>query len=215
MFWNTLDQPQKPLLTKLAASLPVPGSYLAGGTALALILGHRKSVDLDWFTPLAFHPDPLIQNLSVLGKVKVAEIHDGTFHGFVDGVRVTWLYYPNPLLQPWLTVDEAPGLRLASLTDLAVMKWTALSQRGARKDFIDLYFLSQHGYDLRYIINLLPQKYPGVDINRYHMIKSLSYFDDAEREVMPVMIHNLKWSTVKEFFLSAQKTFLRELTNGS
>jgi len=215
LFWHALDQTQRSLLTKLAVNIPVPGSYLAGGTALALILGHRKSVDLDWFTPLAFHPDPLIQNLSVIGKVKVAETRDGTFHGFVDGVRVTWLYYPNPLLQPLLIVDDAPGLRLASLTDLAIMKWKALSQRGARKDFIDLYFISQRGYDLKYIMSLLPDKYPQVDINRYHMIKSLSYFDDAEREAMPVMIQNVKWSTVREFFLSAQKTFLTEITRGS
>lgn len=96
MFWNTLDRSRKSLLAKLAAGMPVPGSYLARGTALALILGHRKSIDFDWFTPNDFQTGVLLRDLAMLGKVKVGEIRKGTFHGFVDGIRVTWLWYPNP-----------------------------------------------------------------------------------------------------------------------
>ncbi len=135
-----------------------------------------------------FEPGILLRDLSVLGKVKVAETKKGTFHGFIDGIRVTWLMYPNPLLNPLINVKDVPGLQLASLTDIAVMKWATVSQRGARKDFIDLFYICQYGYNLEGILNLLPKKYPKTDINYYHMIKSLSFFDDAERETMPVMM---------------------------
>lgn len=109
MFWNTLDRPRKILLTRLAANIPVSASYLTGGTALALILGHRKSIDFDWFTPNEFEPGILLRDLSVLGKVKVAETKKGTFHGFIDGIRVTWLMYPNPLLNPLINVKDVLG----------------------------------------------------------------------------------------------------------
>lgn len=212
MFWATLNQPQKALLAKLAEMTPVPGSYLAGGTALALLLGHRKSIDFDWFTPVEFDPGILLRDLSVLGKTKMAESRKGTFHGFIDGIRVTWLRYPNPLLQPLINVEEVPGLLLASLTDIAVMKWVALSQRGARKDFIDLYFICRHGKELEDLLALFPEKYPGMDINHYHTVKSLSYFDDAETETMPVMVEKADWMAVKRFFLQAQKDLLKKIS---
>ncbi|NPV73104.1 MAG: nucleotidyl transferase AbiEii/AbiGii toxin family protein [Pelotomaculum sp.] len=192
--------------------MPVPASYLAGGTALALILGHRKSVDFDWFTPKTFEPDALLRDLSVLGKVEVAETGRGTFHGFIDGIRVTWLWYPNPLLRPLINVEDVAGLKLASLTDIAVMKWAAISQRGARKDFIDLYCICRHGCNLEDLLALLPEKYPAADINYYHMIKSLSYFDDAEREAMPLMTGKIEWPAVKKYFLGIQKELLKIIT---
>jgi len=215
LFWNTLDRPRKILLTRLAANIPVSASYLTGGTALALILGHRKSIDFDWFTPNEFEPGILLRDLSVLGKVKVAETKKGTFHGFIDGIRVTWLMYPNPLLNPLINVKDVLGLQLASLTDIAVMKWATVSQRGARKDFIDLYYICQYGYNLEDILNLLPKKYPKTDINYYHMIKSLSFFDDAERETMPVMMEKIEWPLVKEYFLGIQKNLLKRITTVS
>lgn len=144
--------------------------------------------------------------------VRVAETKKGTFHGFINGVRVTWLYYPNPLLKPLLNVEDIAGLRLASLTDIAVMKWAAVSQRGARKDFIDLYCICRHGCNLEDLFALLAEKYPAADINYYHMIKSLSYFNDAERETMPALTGRIEWPAVKEYFLEVQKKLLKIIT---
>ena len=95
------------------------------------------------------------------------------------------------------------------------MKWATVSQRGARKDFIDLYYICQYGYNLEDILNLLPKKYPKTDINYYHMIKSLSFFDDAERETMPVMMEKIEWPLVKEYFLGIQKNLLKRITTVS
>jgi hypothetical protein len=208
VFWCVLDQPRQALLKKLTTAMPVPSSYLAGGTALALLLGHRISVDFDWFTPAKFDPAIIERNLSWQNKVMVTETRRGTFHGLVDGIQVTWLWYPNPLLKPLITVDEFPGLNLASLLDIGLMKLVAASQRGARKDFIDLYMICQQEYSLEAMLALLPQKFPESQLNYYHIIKSLSFFDDAEREAMPTMRIPLEWQIVKEYFLRCQKKLL-------
>lgn len=211
MFWDVLDRPHHVLLSRIVSNMPVAGSYLAGGTALALMFGHRKSVDFDWFSPEQFDPEQLYYRLSSLGRTRIAETRRGTFYGFVNDIRLTWLYYPNPLLEPLVAANDIPGFFLASLKDIAVMKWVAISSRGARKDFIDLYSICRSGYDLEELLSVLPLKYPGVDINSYHMVKSLSYFDDAEREVMPVMLKEISWRAVKEYFLAQQKRLLNRV----
>ena len=211
MFWDVLDRPRHDLLSRIVKNMPVPGSYLAGGTALALMLGHRKSIDFDWFSPERFDPEQLYYRLSPLGRTRIAETRQGTFHGFVRDIRITWLHYPNPLLEPLIAAEGVPGFFLASLKDIAVMKWVAVSSRGARKDFIDLYSICRSGWDLEELLSVLPHKYPGADINLYHMVKSLSYFDDAEREVMPVMLKDISWQSVKEYFLARQNRLLNRV----
>lgn len=114
----------------------------------------------------------------------------------------------NPLLDRLQTPPEVPGLRLASVTDLAVMKWVALSSRGARKDFIDLYFIARTGLGVASLVPMLDKKYPGSDINLYHMVKSLSYFDDAENEAWPVMRTPVSWEKIKMYFQQQQRLLL-------
>ncbi len=210
--WDTLGGEGKAFLSRLLSNMPVPGSYLAGGTALALILGHRESIDFDWFSPQDFDPAEIPRILSELGKVVVSDMQKGTFHGILDGVRLTWLHYPNPLLADLIQTEEMPGLKLASLLDMGLMKWAAVSQRGARKDFIDLFMICNQKHSLDMMAELLPQKYPEVEINLYHMVKSLSFFDDAEREPLPRMHIQLPWHEIKSYFLSEQKKLLQEYT---
>lgn len=212
MFFNILDEPRQSLLKKLVAASPVPNSYLAGGTALAIMLGHRQSIDFDWFTPNDFDPETLHDRLVKIGEVKVAETRSGTFHGWVDNVQVTWLRYPNPLLDELISVDAIPGFNLASMLDIAVMKLAAISSRGSRKDFIDLFFICRQGITLTSLIPLLSKKFPDANINYYHMIKSLIYFDDAEEEVSPDMLQKVDWTEVKSFFLAEQKKLLSKFT---
>lgn len=210
MLLNILGEPGFNLLKRIAAAPPVADSYLAGGTALAMMLGHRRSEDFDWFSPSMFAVETVVESLFVLGALNIAETKEGTFHGFIDGIRVAWLYYPNPLLSALVTLPEVPGLSLASLVDIAVMKWAALSSRGSRKDFIDLYFIAKAGLDVKGLFPFLSRKFPGAEINRYHMIKSLSYFDDAEREPWPIMLKPAKWIDVKGYFLEQQRLLLEE-----
>lgn len=144
LHWSTLGEKRKALLELIVNHMPLPGSYLAGDTALALILGHRQSIDLDWFCSDLFDPEQLARQLSILDTFETSDASKGTLHGIFSDLRITWLHYPNPLLDDFITTSEMPALKLASLKDIAVMKLAALSHRGSTKDFIDLYVLAKH-----------------------------------------------------------------------
>ncbi|PDO09772.1 MAG: hypothetical protein BLM47_10840 [Candidatus Reconcilbacillus cellulovorans] len=210
MFWDILDGTRISVL-KQSARLPVPGTYLAGGTALALQLGHRDSEDFDFFTPEPFDPDDVIAAWSELGELLVTDSRPGTVHGLLNGVRVTLIRYAAPMLGEWLTDDRIPGLRIASALDIALMKVIALSQRGAKKDFIDLYAIHHSVCPLDGVIDRLPEKFPGKRINYYHILKSFVYFDDAEQEPTPNIRTSWTWDDVKSFFKRIQPVLLHRL----
>lgn len=165
MFWNVIDQTRQSVLKQVLESDPVPDSYLAGGTALALLLGHRESIDFDWFTPTSFSPEQIESILSPIGQLMISEAKSNTFHGIFNGVQVTWLYYPRPLLDNLIVSDDLPLFKMASLFDIGVMKLIAASQRGAKKDFIDLYALEQHGIPVTSLISRLSDKFPGSSVS--------------------------------------------------
>ncbi|GAV25355.1 hypothetical protein ciss_12880 [Carboxydothermus islandicus] len=213
MFYEVLNEKQLKVLEKIVFQMPVQGSYLAGGTALALQLGHRKSEDLDWFSPVEFSVDELSSKLKKIGNFQVLDLSKGTLHGIVDGVRITWLYFPNPLLKELVIDKDVNNLPLASLEDIGLMKIIAVSQRGAKKDFIDLFALTQNGIEVGELLKSLHLKYPGEKLNYYHIVKSLCYFDDAEEELMPEMLWNYNWDEIKKYFLGKQKEFINVLKN--
>lgn len=213
MFYEVLNEKQLKVLEKISYQMPVQGSYLAGGTALALQLGHRKSEDLDWFSPVEFSVDELSSKLKKIGNFQVLDLSKGTFHGIVDGVRITWLFFPNPLLKELVIDKNLNNLPLASLEDIGLMKLIAVSQRGAKKDFIDLFALTQKGIEVGELLKSLHLKYPREKLNYYHIVKSLCYFDDAEEELMPEMLWNYNWDEIKKYFLGKQKEFINVLKN--
>lgn len=208
MFWNVIDQNRQSVLKRILETPPVENFYLAGGTALALLLGHRESIDFDWFTKDPFTSSQIEMNLSQIGHLVITEAKPNTFHGLLDGVQVTWLYYPRPLLEPIIASTEMFNLQIASIEDIGTMKLIAASQRGAKKDFIDLYMIEQSGVSLTSLIKRLPDKFPNSSINFYHIIKSLVFFEDAEQEPMPRMLQTLEWNTVKTHFVQIQKQLL-------
>jgi len=138
----------------------------------------------------------------------ITEAKPNTFHGIFNGVQVTWLYYPRPLLDPLVVPADMPNLKISSLLDIGLMKLIAASQRGAKKDFIDLYALEQHGISVSFLISRLSDKYPGSSINYYHIVKSLVFFEDADQEPMPRMLKSIVWNEVKEHFIRLQKPLL-------
>lgn len=210
MFWNVLDEARMEILRKIIEIEPVPRSFLSGGTGLALMLGHRESIDFEWITPEVFQIHELIDKLAMIGKVEITDAAEGNFRGFIDNVRVTWLHCPNPMMDNLVEEKQIPGLKIASLKDIGLLKWIALSQRGARNDFVDLYWICQQNVSLELLYQLMPQKFPGININYYHLIKSLSYFKDAERELMPVMRGDPNWEIIKEYFKNMQRELLEK-----
>ena len=128
---NTLEKIQKEEMLK--------DFYLAGGTALALQLGHRKSIDLDFFSQKYPSQEQLIQALNKYQPV-IAQQATGTLDVFIDEVKVSFFDYKYTLLEDTYLYKQ---VRLASTLDIACMKIAAISQRGTKKDFVDLYVLLQ------------------------------------------------------------------------
>jgi hypothetical protein len=167
---------------------------LAGGTGLALQLGHRFSEDLDFFHHEAFESDSLIDALSKLGSLLVQSRSPGALHVVLAGTRFSFLQAQAPLL---FEGTSYRGLTLADPRDIAVMKLVAIGGRGSRKDFVDLYFYLRSGGSLESILSLLRRRFAKVDYNEYHLLKSLAYFADADAEPMPRMIRDVAWESVK------------------
>lgn len=193
---ETLEKLQQEVLDSTGPQLTERGFRLAGGTALALVYGHRKSVDFDWFTTESFgDPLRLADELRRAGiEIELDEVGNGTLHGRVRGVRVTLLEYRYPLLDEPIDWPEKK-VALLSLDDVACMKLSAIAQRGSRKDFVDVHVLIEEHRPLDALLELYRRKYEVGEIG--HVLYALSYFDDAERERMPQMLWPLDWTRIR------------------
>jgi Nucleotidyl transferase AbiEii toxin, Type IV TA system len=194
---EALRSRQLEVLPNLARAASRRGFYLAGGTAIALHLGHRHSVDFDWFRqPILENPLELARELQEEGIPFVTGwTRRSTLYGTVRGVRVSFFQFRYRLLRPLILWPEA-GCHLASLEDLACMKLSAISQRGSRKDFVDLFALGQHGFSLQRMLGWYQEKFEVDDV--VHLLYALVYFDDADAEPKPSMIWKVNWREVKE-----------------
>jgi predicted nucleotidyltransferase component of viral defense system len=173
------------------------GFYLAGGTALTLYLGHRRSVDLDFFSSQPFHEDTLIANLQSIPGFSVISKSPQTVYIHVSGTKVSFIGYQYPLLFP---LADFRGIAVAEVRDIACMKLSALASRGSRRDFVDLYVVARE-YGIPQLLDLFRSKFAQANYNLLHVRKSLTYFADAEQEPMPDMLMPLSWEEVKQFFL--------------
>lgn len=184
------------MLEALAEPLRARGFYLGGGTAIALHLGHRRSLDLVWFVPAAMgDPTRLAQELRGAGlDFSVASVAPGALHGVVRGTRVSLLDYPHPLLDP-LDAIEPLNAPVASLRDLSAMKLAALADRGAKRDFVDVYALGLRWRPLSEMLGDYVRKY-GTK-GTAHVLYALSWFDDAEKEPMPETVWDVEWPAVR------------------
>lgn len=207
---EVLPEEQLDVLRQTAPVLAQMGFYLAGGTALALYLGNRQSVDLDWFTGERLaDPMHLAQRLRDAGLAFVtAQIAPGTLHGHVLGVRMSFFEFRYPLLQDLVSWEDT-GVRLASLDDLACMKLSTIVQRGSRKDFYDIYALCKSHRSLVELLNLYRQKFAIDDIGP--MLYGLVYFADAEAEPDPVLVQAVSWTAVKK----TMRSWVREIAGSS
>ena len=209
MAWHPeiLGARQKRVLDLIGPVLSDRGFYLAGGTAVALHLGHRRSADLDWFASEGLDdPHALGAELCEAGiPFQADQISTGTLHGSIRGVRVSLLRFRYPLLA---RLRKMPGrIRIAARPDLAAMKLSAVAQRGAKKDFADIYALAKSGYSLNRMLGMYQQKFDANDL--FHVIYSLTYFADADHDRMPRMLWSDDWKTMK----STMRRWVYEIRN--
>jgi predicted nucleotidyltransferase component of viral defense system len=204
LFWNTITNPMREVLEGFMQSHLASSFYLAGGTALSLQIGHRLSVDLDFFSPSEDIPSirNVIEKALAPFQFNLSDSSWGNLVYLVNDVRVGFYGYGYPLVSPLVTVGN---VRLANIEDIALMKFDALLARASRKDFYDLYFICQQ-ITLRKLLDLSTQKYPSVRDFEVQVTKRLVYFDNAEEETNPVMLKVVDWHTVKNFFIEQAKT---------
>ncbi len=171
--------------------------YLAGGTGLAFQLKHRLSLDLDFFTRKDINTKILIQKLKNLGELSIENEAENSLISDFNRTRITFLKYDYPCL---FNFKEILKVKVADSRDISCMKIDAVSSRGTKRDFIDLFFICQKVLSLDKLLKLFQRKYKGVDYNIIHIFKSLIYFEDAEKDPMPKMIIPISWNKVKKFF---------------
>ncbi|MGQ0720938.1 MAG: nucleotidyl transferase AbiEii/AbiGii toxin family protein [Candidatus Eiseniibacteriota bacterium] len=171
---------------------------LAGGTGLALQIGHRRSEDFDFFRTDAADVAELERRLAALGPFELLRKSERDLTALVLGVKLSFFVVPEPLLR---VPGEYRRFRVADLTDIALMKLVAVSGRGSRKDFVDLWFILQGGAPLADYFALLPRKYGEGRVNTYHVLKSLTYFEDAEQEPQVATLVPFRWEECTRFFV--------------
>ncbi|MDA3927231.1 MAG: nucleotidyl transferase AbiEii/AbiGii toxin family protein [Kiritimatiellae bacterium] len=200
MHEKVLPQHSLELLTSLEhnSSPSLMNWTLAGGTGLAFLLGHRISEDLDFFRTDKLDLQNLHSVFSEYGKYETLQEAEDTLTVLVQNTKLSFFCVRDPFL-----FDTVPHrfFSIASVSDIALMKLVAISGRGSRKDFADLYLILQNGPALEDYFDMLPRKYGSSRINTYHILKSLTYFEDAEKEPMPRMLVPFDWEECKSFFI--------------
>lgn len=184
------------LLQKLSATEPLSSFALAGGTALALQLGHRISIDLDFLSTHEFESDVLLETLGLQFDIENCATGKNSAAMFIKFketcIKTDFLRHNYSLLKP---INNVEGVKIYALEDIAAMKLNAIANRGAKKDFYDIYSLLDC-FTMETMLGLFRGKYE--QRNDLTVVKSLAYFDDAELEPDPVTLLSVTWADVKQ-----------------
>lgn len=209
MFDNVLPPASLELLRDLDGELERLGFYLAGGTGLALQLGHRVSEDLDFFAAAGFDPARLTRHLENRPGYSETLVSKDTLCCSVSGVKFSFLHYPVPLKHPLL---RYLSVKVADWRDILAEKFKTLSQRGGRRDFYDVYAcITVKELSVAEAVTILKDRFAGTGINYAHVAKSLAWFADAEDEPEPRLLIPATWADVKRFFESHAAEFGKDL----
>lgn len=203
LHYETIHPDTLELLKKIQSLEMFKEARLVGGTALALQLGHRKSVDLDFFGSVDAPLQEIALELSAFASVSPLSESRMMRFLIVDGVKVDIVNYPYSWIDEPITED---GVTLAGIKDIAAMKLSAITNRGTRKDFVDFYFLLKL-FSFDELIDLYAKKYS--DAQLFTTLKSLTYFDDAEQDPMPLMLSSLNWEEVKSHIVAEVGGFMK------
>lgn len=202
MHYEILDDSRQNILPHLVF-LKRQGFYLAGGTALALILGHRDSADFDFFCPKSFDTKALFEKIRQFlanHSLTIIAEEKNTLTLLIDNsIKISLFAYSYPLLNPLL---EEEHLATASLEDIACMKLSAIVSRATMKDYVDIYFILKK-ITLAELLEKIKKKMPELDITV--VLKSLVYFEDVLEEPL------LFLGTNKVSFAEVKKQLQKEV----
>lgn len=179
--------------------------YLVGGTALALFMGHRKSIDIDLFAVQNFNSEELVRNLRNHYDFSIEFQKNYILTVYINNIKVDFVDYKYDLIQPPVLED---GIKMLSKEDISAMKINAIAGDGTRlKDFIDIYFLLKE-MSFTEIISCYKNKYK--QDSDFHAIKSLGYFNDIDASTWPEMIRekDLTIKMITDTILKARSEYL-------
>ena len=200
--WEAVTLEVRDLLAVLGQLPLLRPFYLAGGTALALRLGHRISQDLDLFANIETLDEHLRQSIvEELRRGHAIDLLQDSVLGLilkVEGQPVSFFSYGYPLLAP---TDLVSGIQVAGILDIGLMKLDAIAGRGTRKDFYDLYFIASH-IPLDELFARSSDKYPHSRGFGMRVLTALVDFDIADQQDEPTMLRPVKWDQVKAFFVT-------------
>lgn len=191
LYFETVSKELYRLLTSIQEESLFKELRLVGGTALALQYGHRISVDLDFFGNLESETEEVVERLSRLGEVQTIKNSKNIKVFTVNDIKIDFVNYNYPWIDKPLAKSD---IVLASEKDIAAMKVAAITGRGSKKDFVDMYFLLKR-FTLSQILDFYEKKYP--DASMYSALKSLTFFEDADTQPMPKMLQPCDWEEVK------------------
>ena len=197
MFEQVIQGDTKAILALLEKSGIIQKAYLAGGTALALQLGHRISYDLDFFTQEEFDEQALLPEIEKISNFQLERLAWRTILGKFKDVKFSIFYYKYPLLY---SAKKFGMINITDIRDIAAMKIAAIASRGTKRDFVDLYFICRETMSLLDVIRVYDEKYRNLAATEIHIMKSLIYFEDAEPDEMPEMLKKASWEDIKKYF---------------
>lgn len=207
LYKETVESKTLELLNSLQSQPYLKDFYLAGGTALALRIGHRKSADLDLFSNFSFNVVQLLENLTADYNFNLFFSANNTIKGSIDSVKVDLLSHRYPLIAEPVVEEK---IEMLSLQDIIAMKLNAISASGQRvKDFIDIFYLLRK-FSIEQMIGFYKEKY--TQYNEVSVLKSLVYFDDIDFNDWPEITAepNLKWDVIKNELEKSVKKYLKQ-----
>lgn len=178
---------------------------LVGGTSLALQIGHRTSIDLNLFGKIDIDEFNLTEVLSQFDSVSKIQNTKNIKSYLINNIKVDIVNFPYQFIESTLVSDN---IRLANKKDIAAMKLAAVTGRGTKKDFIDIYHLLSE-FTLKEMLQFYSNMYP--DGSEFLVLKSLTYFEDAKEEVMPKLLKALKWDEVKAKIITETDRYIDSL----
>jgi len=206
--WEVVTPPMQRLLFYIGQQPFLDRFYLAGGTALALQIGHRRSVDFDFFSATdeldERSRNEIISGVSLF-PTQVIESVGGNLLMTVDSIRVGFFGYGYPMVDEPLRCEN---VALASLSDIGLMKCDALISRGSRKDFYDLYYLLK-SFEFNSLLQLGEKKYPLFRDFPLMVLESMTVFDNADRDLQPEVFDYTPWEQVKRYFIDQARQLSR------
>jgi hypothetical protein len=200
---ETVEPATLGLLKNLVALPELRSFRLVGGTALSLLYGHKKSIDLDLFTDKPLEKDILIPVLEDnFGNITIVNDRSKSiFQCVIQNIKVDFVSVRDPFLNPIQTVDQIP---FADIKDLIALKLNAVKGRGVKKDFWDIARLLKE-YAFSDLFQFYHDRYNYDDT--FAVIRSVAYFTDAEDTIEPECLDGMTWERVKAVITQALKDY--------